>query len=106
MIEFEDFKKIEMAIGEVKEIEQIIGSDKLYKMKVDFETELRTIVAGMVKFYKPEEIKGKKLVFLLNLKPRTLFGVESQGMMVNVLHAGKPIFLMPEQDVPAGTRVV
>ena len=80
-ISFEDFDKIDLRIARVLEAEPVPKSSKLLKLKIDLGEE-RVIVAGMGKDYKPEEIVGKMIVVVANLKPTKLMGVESQGMLL------------------------
>ncbi|MDD5775747.1 MAG: methionine--tRNA ligase subunit beta, partial [Candidatus Omnitrophica bacterium] len=80
-ISYEDFEKIDLRVAKVLAAEAVPKSSKLLKLKIDIGEE-RTIVAGMAKDYKPEEIVGKNIVVLVNLKPTKLMGVESHGMLL------------------------
>jgi len=81
-IEFSDFEKVEMLVGEVLSCEKHPQADKLLVSQVDFGGEVRQIVSGIAAFYKPEEMKGKKVVAVLNLKPRKIRGLDSNGMLL------------------------
>src|SRR5207245_3134025 len=81
-ISIEDFAKVEMRIGEVKAAERVAGADKLLKVLVDIGDEVRQVVAGLAEVYKPEDLIGRKVVIVVNLQPRKLRGVESNGMIV------------------------
>ena len=81
-ITFHDFKKIDMRVGEVEEAEQIPESRNLIKLIVDFGFEKRQCVAGILNYYEPEELVGKKFAFLMNLQRRKLMGIESQCMIL------------------------
>ena len=81
-ITFADFEKIDLRIGKIIEATQVPESKKLIKILVDFGSEKRQAVAGLLKYYKPEELVGKKCVFLLNLQRRMLAGIESQCMIL------------------------
>src|SRR5512146_3008947 len=81
-ITFDYFKKVDLCIGKIVEAAQVPESKKLIKMQVDFGVEKRQVVAGLLKYYKPEELVGKKCVFLLNLQKRMLAGLESQCMIL------------------------
>jgi len=105
MIKFEDFKKLDIRIGKVLSAENITGSEKLLKLEVDIGKEIRQIVAGMAGFYQAEYFIGKNLVVLTNLEPKEFMGIESQGMILAVDVDGKPILLLPEKEVPAGSVV-
>jgi methionyl-tRNA synthetase len=105
MIEFEDFEKLDLRVAEVLSVEDHPNADKLYVLKVDLGDEQRQIVAGLKQYYKPEELKGKKLVMIANLKPIKLRGVESQGMLLAAGKDDKVAFLSPEKDMENGSVV-
>ncbi len=71
-----------MRVGQVKTAERIVGADKLLKLTVDIGTEVRQICAGIAQYYEPESLIGRKVVVVVNLAPRKLRGVESNGMIV------------------------
>ncbi len=106
-IGIEDFAKVEMRVGEVKSAERVAGADKLLKLMVDIGDEVRQIVAGIAEVYKPEELVGRKVVVVVNLQPRKLRGVESNGMIVaaSVPPEGKPVLAGFLEDVPVGSRL-
>jgi methionyl-tRNA synthetase len=106
-IGIEDFAKVEMRVGEVKTAEKVAGADKLLKLMVDIGDEVRQIVAGIAEVYKPEELVGRKVIVVVNLQPRKLRGVESNGMIVaaSVPPDGKPILAGFLEDVPVGSRL-
>lgn len=82
-VDFSDWQKIDLRVAQIKEVEEILGADKLWKLKVDVgELGERTICAGIKQFYKKEELINKKIIYFTNLKPRLLKGVESQGMLL------------------------
>lgn len=107
MINYDDFKKVEITIGEIKSAEPIEKAEKLLLLSVDFgEEKPRTIVSG-IKMYFPDAqvLVGKKVGFVTNLEPRALMGYESQGMIL-AAHAGETFSLMEVSlDIPAGTRI-
>jgi len=107
-IEYDDFAKIDVRIGTVIFAEKIDGTDKLIKCTVDFgEFGERTIVSGILEWKQPEELVGKQLPYIVNLKPRMLKGVESQGMLLAVSFGEKDFSLLqPEVDVPPGVTIV
>ncbi|MDF2556787.1 MAG: metG [Bacillales bacterium] len=82
-IAFDDFGKVEMRVAEVLTCEKVLKSDKLLKFQLDFGTEKRQILSGIAKFYKPEDLIGKKLVCVTNLKPRKIMGEVSEGMILS-----------------------
>jgi methionyl-tRNA synthetase len=106
-ITIDDFSKVEMRVGVVKSAEKVQGAYKLLKVLVDIGTEVRQVVAGIAEAYKPEDLAGKKVVVVVNLAPRKLRGVESNGMILAASAApdGRPILATFAEDVPAGTRL-
>jgi methionyl-tRNA synthetase len=106
-IGIEDFAKVEMRVGQVKSAEKVQGADKLLKLMVDIGDEVRQIVAGIAEVYKPEDLVGRKVVVVVNLQPRKLRGVESNGMIVaaSVPPDGKPVLAGFLEDVPVGSRL-
>jgi methionyl-tRNA synthetase len=105
-ITFTDFEKIDLRIGKIIEATQIPESKKLIKILVDFGLEKRQAVAGLLKYYKPEELVGKKCVFLLNLQRRILAGIESQCMILAAEdEAGNVTVLQPEKDIVEGSKI-
>ena len=107
-IPFDDFAKLELKIGQIKKAEPHPNADKLLVLSVDLgEEKERTIVAGLAQHYKSEELQDKKAVFIANLEPVTLRGVESNGMILAGVSEDKETikFLTPESDLPAGTKV-
>ncbi|WPX09108.1 methionine--tRNA ligase [Anaerocellum danielii] len=104
-ISIEDFAKIELKIAKILEAEKIEGADKLLKLIVDLGDEKRQIVAGIAKHYKPEDLVGKKIVVVANLKPAKLRGVESQGMLLAASIGDDLCLITPEKDIKEGAKV-
>jgi methionyl-tRNA synthetase len=106
-IAIEDFAKVEMRVGQVKTAERIAGADKLLKLTVDIGTEVRQICAGIAQYYEPESLVGRKVVVVVNLAPRKLRGVESNGMIVaaSVGPEGRPVLAAFTEDVEVGARL-
>jgi len=104
LITFDDFQKIHLKVAEVLEAEKVAKSEKLLKLKVSLGSEQRQILAGIAKHYSPEELVGKKVVIVANLKPAKLMGMESQGMVLAVEGEGKLNLLNIDPSVPNGTR--
>jgi methionyl-tRNA synthetase len=106
-IDIEDFGKVDLRVGQVKQAEPVKGADKLLHLKVDIgEPEPRTIVAGIALAYKPEQLIGRKVVIVANLAPRKLRGITSQGMIVAAsLEGGSPVLAGFLEDVPIGARL-
>jgi methionine--tRNA ligase beta chain len=105
-ISFEEFQKLDMRIGKILEANQIPGSRNLIRMIVDFGTEKRQAVAGLLQWYKPEQLVGKKCAFILNLQRRKFMGVESQCMILAAEDdKGNVVVLQPEKDIEIGSKV-
>ncbi|GJM36360.1 MAG: methionine--tRNA ligase [Saprospiraceae bacterium] len=105
-IQFDDFAKLDLRTGTILAAEKVEKADKLLKLTVDLETEKRTIVSGIAKFYKPEDIIGQQVVLVANLAPRKLRGIESQGMILMAENAeGKLAFVSPEKGFGNGFTV-
>jgi methionyl-tRNA synthetase len=105
-ISIEDFAKVELRVGQVKVAEKVKGADKLLRLEVDLGTEIRQVVAGIAEAYAPETLIGRKVVIVVNLAPRKLRGLESNGMIVAASpEGGKPILAAFLEDVPVGTRL-
>lgn len=102
IITIDDFDKVEIKIGQIKEAEKIEKSDKLLKLQVDIGDEVRQIVAGLAKFYTPEELIDRKVAVLVNLKPAKLFGTLSEGM---ILATGESGALLTPDDCEVGERI-
>ncbi|MGF3521542.1 MAG: methionine--tRNA ligase subunit beta [Candidatus Bathyarchaeia archaeon] len=105
-ITFAEFQKLDLRVGKIVEANQIPNSKKLIRLLVDFGAEKRQAVAGLLQYYKPEELVGKKCVFILNLQKRTLAGVESQCMVLAAEDsAGNVVVLQPEKDIAEGSSI-
>jgi methionine--tRNA ligase beta chain len=105
-ISFAEFQKLDLRVGKIIEANQIPNSKKLIKITVDFGLEKRQAVAGLLKWYKPEELVGKKCVFLLNLQRRVLAGVESQCMILAAEDSeGNVTLLQPEKEIAEGSKI-
>jgi methionyl-tRNA synthetase len=106
-IGIEDFAKVEMRVGQVKTAERIVGADKLLKLTVDIGSEVRQICAGIAQYYEPEALIGRKVVVVVNLAPRKLRGVESNGMIVaaSVGSEGRPVLAGFAEEVEVGARL-
>ena len=106
VIGIEDFAKVQLKVGRVLEAEPVEGSDKLLKLQVVIGEERRQIVAGIRANYTPEDLIGRQVVVVVNLKPAKLRGVESQGMLLAATDEnGGAILLQPDREAPEGTQV-
>lgn len=104
-ITFKEFKRLDVRIGTVTEVERVPGSDKLYKMQVDMGDEVRQIVTGLVDWYTVEELTGMVIAVLLNLKPAKIFGQWSYGMLLAAEVGEKLSLLTVDREIPNGARV-
>jgi methionyl-tRNA synthetase len=105
-IAIDDFMKVELRVAKVLEAEAVPKSKKLIKLKVDAGTDQRTILAGIAEAYKPEELVGRTIVIVANLKPRPMMGMESQGMVLAAsTETGPPSLVAVDPSLPAGARV-
>lgn len=106
LITYEDFSKLDIRIAKVLNAEPIEGADKLLKLTLDAgELGERTVASGIKQWYSPEDLIGKTVVYLANLQPRMLRGVESQGMII-AAGADEAVLLMPEKEVQSGTVIL
>lgn len=97
-ISIDDFKKVEIRIGEIKSVERIEGSDKLLKLMVNFGNEERQVLSGIAAYFpNPQDLVGKKCPFVTNLAPRTMMGLESRAM---ILATGGPSTELGVEDTP------
>jgi len=105
MVNFEEFKKIELKVAKIISAEEVEGSEKLLKLKVSLGEEERQILAGIAKKYSSQDLEGREIILVANLEPRNLMGFESQGMLLAADDEGGPVLLQPEKDVPPGTKI-
>ncbi len=104
-ISIEDFAKLDIRLAKVLSAERVEGSEKLIKLTLSLGDEERTVVAGIAKHYSPEELVGKKILMLANLKPRKIFGIESQGMVLALTSEDKLSLIVPDRDIEEGAKV-
>lgn len=107
IITYDDFAKLDIVLGEIVAVEVVEGADKLLKLSVEVGEEIpRQIVSGIRTYFEdPQELVGVKCPFLLNLEPRVIRGLESQGMILAADHEGTLALFTPHNDLPAGTRL-
>lgn len=107
MISIDDFDKIELKVGTIVASEKIEKAEKLLKNTVQIGEETRTIVSGIAKYYKPEELVGKQVVVVTNLKPVKLRGVLSEGMILCAYNTEKDklVIVSPKKKIASGTTV-
>lgn len=107
IIDYAEFAKVDLRVGVVEEAERIPGSRKLIRLLINLGSNKRQVIAGLAEWYKPEDLKGKYVIVVANLKPKKMMGYESQGM---ILAAGcgegeTPVILTVEKPVPPGSKV-
>lgn len=105
LIDYEDFSKLDLRVAKILSAEKHPNADRLLVLKISLGTEDRTIVAGIAQHYSPEELVGKNIIVVANLKPRKLRGVESQGMLLAAHSDGKVILLTTDKEVNPGASV-
>lgn len=105
VISIEDFAKIDLRIAEVLEAEKVEGADKLLKLQIKIGNEKRQIVAGIAQHYTPEELIGKKIVVVANLKPAKLRGIESCGMLLAASDSKGLTLVTVDRDIDSGAKV-
>lgn len=113
-VSYENFKKMDIRVGTIKEVEPVPETDKLLRCHVDFNEvdengikKLRQIISGIHEFYPDFSVLiNKQVLYIVNLEPRMIKGCESNGMLMAVDGSdGKPVFLIPEVSVDAGSKV-
>ncbi len=106
-IEFSDFEKVEMVVGQVKECSKHPNADKILVFKVDFGYEERQILSGVAEFYKPEDLIGRKVIAVMNLKPRKIRGLDSNGMLLSAVKTknGKEVLELLSSEMEVGSSV-
>jgi len=107
VIQFDDFAKIELRVATVLEAAPHPNADKLLVLKVDIGTEQRQILAGIRQWYEPASLVGRQVVIVANLAPRTMRGLESQGMLLAAGNGDRStiVFVTPEKPIEAGAKV-
>jgi methionyl-tRNA synthetase len=105
-ITIDDFMKVDLRVAKVLAAEKVPNSRKLVKLSIDAGTEQRTLVAGIAEAYEPEQLVGRTIVMVFNLKPAKLMGIESNGMVLAASpDGGKPTLVGFDTEMPPGTRV-
>ena len=104
-IDFGDFQKMDLRTAEILSAERVEGTNKLLKMEIDIGEEHRHIVAGIAEHYAPEDLTGKKIVVVANLKPAKIRGVESRGMLLAAEEGHILSIVTLDREIPAGAKV-
>lgn len=106
IIDIEDFASLDIRVGEILDAEPVPKADKLLKMTVDLGKEQRQIIAGIAQFYKPQELVGKKALFVANLKPAKIRGLLSEGMVMAATDSeGRVALTGVDKDFPPGSKI-
>ncbi|HEQ78222.1 MAG TPA: methionine--tRNA ligase subunit beta, partial [Euryarchaeota archaeon] len=100
-----DFSKLDIRIARVLKAEKVKDTDKLLKLRVSLGNEERQIIAGLAEHYTIEELEGKKVILLANLKPRKIRGEVSQGMLLAAVSEDKVSLLIPDRDIKLGSNI-
>jgi methionine--tRNA ligase beta chain len=106
-ISFDDFSKLDIRVGKVVGAKNVENSEKLIALEVDFGEFSRTILTGMQKWYSPEDYIGKQFLFVVNLAPKKMAGLESHGMLLSVGldHSLRPVLISPNEETPNGEGI-
>jgi len=108
IVKFDDWKKLDLRVGKILSVEDHPNADKLYLIEIDVGSfGKRKLVAGLKKFYSPEELKGKLCIIFLNLEPAIIRGTKSEGMLLAAGDGkgGKVALISPEKDIGLGARI-
>lgn len=105
MIPFNDFKKLDIKVGRILDVNNHPKADKLLVLKIDIGNEVRTIVAGIKNYYEREELMDKKVVVVANLEQKELRGIKSEGMILAAVKDDKVILITPDEDIKEGAIV-
>src|SRR3989344_2155843 len=98
-ISFQDFQKLDLRIGKIELAEKVKGADKLLRIEVDLGSEKRQLVAGIANHYDPEDLIGKQVIVIANLEPRTLKGIESNGMILAASAEDGLVLLTTDKEI-------
>lgn len=105
MITYDDFIKVELKIAKIIEADEVVGAEKLLKLWIDLGGEKRQIVAGIKKSYQIKDLIGREIIVVVNLEPRMVMGIESNGMLLATSDDSEPVLLRPDKDVPPGSKI-
>jgi len=105
-VSYEDFKKLDLRVAKIVSVEKIPGKTKIVKGVVDLGSEKRDVIIGGAEFYQPEELVGRTVIVVANLKPKKLAGVESNAMLLAADVNNKPYWLTVTDEVEPGTRIL
>ncbi len=104
-VSYEEFSKLDICVGRVVEAERVAGSQNLLKLTIDVGGSLRTCISGIAKYYRPEDLKGKYVTVVVNLKPRRVFGIDSEAMILAAEDGDNLVLIVPEAPIRPGSKV-
>ena len=102
---YDDFKKLDIRVGNILEVEKISGKTRIIKGVVDLGEEKRDVIIGGAEFYEPQDLVGKTVIVIANLETKKIAGIESNAMLLAADVDDKPFWLTVDSDVPAGTKI-
>ncbi len=105
-VSFEDFEKLDIRVGKVVVCEKVPKSSKLLRFEIEVGSEKRQILSGIAKYYEPEDLIGKNVLFIANFPPRKMMGLESNGMILSAEHDGKLVVTSTLEDIQSGACIV
>ena len=105
MIPFNDFKKLDIRVGRILDVNNHPKADKLLVLKIDIGNEVKTIIAGIKNYYERDELMDKKVIVITNLEQKELRGIKSEGMILAAVKDDKVILLTPDQDIKEGAVI-
>lgn len=104
-ISIDDFKRLDIRVGEILSATRVPGTDKLIELEVNIGSEVRHLITGIYPLYRPVDLVGRRIIVLANLQPRRVKGVESQGMLLAAEWDGEIGLLTVDKDAPSGARI-
>ena len=105
MVNYDDFKKLDLRVAKVIAAEEPEGSEKILRLTIDLGEEERQILAGIKSTYSPSDLIGKEIIVIANLESKKIMGMESQGMLLAANTENGPILLVPDREVPPGSKI-
>ena len=105
MVNYDDFKKLDLRVAKVIAAEEPEGSEKILRLTIDLGEEERQILAGIKSTYSPNDLIGKEIIVIANLESKKIMGMESQGMLLAANTENGPILLVPDREVPPGSKI-
>ena len=104
-ISYDDFKKLDIRVGNILEVEKISGKTRIIKGVVDLGEEKRDVIIGGAEFYEPQDLVGKTVIVVANLETKKIAGIESNAMLLAADMDDKPFWLTVDGNVPVGTKI-